>query len=224
MTDQEVRDEVIIIFLAGHETSALAATYAWYLLSLHPEGEAKLHAELAAVLGGRVPTYEDLEKLSYTRMVVDEAMRLYPPAPLLTGRVAREADEICGRRIAKGTQIIILPWVLHRHRTLWDNPDRFDPERFSREKSATRPRFAYLPFGGGPRICIGSGFAIAEAQVIVAMVAQRYSLRLAPDHAVEPIGLITLRAKNGVWVTLEPRAAGLRPAAARTCGTTARTP
>jgi cytochrome P450 len=135
MTDEQVRDEVIIIFLAGHETSALAATYLWYLLSLHPQEEAKLHAELDAVLGGRVPTHDDLEKLSYTRMVIDEALRLYPPAPALTGRVAREADEICGRPIAKGTEIAILPWVLHRHRTLWEEPGRFDPERFQGRKA-----------------------------------------------------------------------------------------
>src|SRR5215831_14109676 len=112
MTDEEVRDEVIIIFLAGHDTSALAATYVWYLLALHPEEEAKLHAELDAVLGGRLPTSDDLQRLTYTRMVIEEAMRLYPPAPALTGRVAREADEICGHRVGKRMEIAILPWVL----------------------------------------------------------------------------------------------------------------
>ena len=205
MTDQEVRDEVIIIFLAGHETSALAATYAWYLLSLHPEGEAKLHAELDVVLGGRVPTYEDLEKLSYTRMVIDEAMRPYPPAPLLTGRVAREADEICGRRIARGTQIIIPPWVLHRHCTLWDNPDRFDPERFSREKSATRLRFAYLPFGGGPRICIGAQLAVTEVSLLIATMAQRYRLKLVPGQDIVLLHRVTLRPRGGIRMQLERR-------------------
>jgi cytochrome P450 len=162
LTDEEVRDEVVIIFIAGHETSALASTYVWYLLSLHPDVEAKLHAELDTVLGGRTPSFDDLEKLSYTRMVIDEAMRLYPPAPMLTGREALGDDEICGRPIAKGTQIAILPWVVHRHRTLWEDPDRFDPERFSRERIAARPRFAYLPFGGGPRICIGAQLALTE--------------------------------------------------------------
>lgn len=205
MTDEEVRDEVIIIFLAGHETSALAATYVWYLLSLHPEEEAKLHAELDAVLGGRVPTYDDLEKLSYTRMVIDEAMRLYPPAPVLTGRVAREGDEICGRSIAKGTKIVILPWVVHRHRTLWHDPDRFDPERFSREKSATRQRFAYLPFGGGPRICIGAQLALTEIALLVATIAQRYRLKFVPGQDIVLLHRVTLRPRDGIRMQLERR-------------------
>jgi cytochrome P450 len=205
MTDEEVRDEVIIIFLAGHDTSALAATYVWYLLSLHPEAEAKLHAELDAVLGGRVPTYDDLDKLPYTRMVIDEAMRLYPPAPALTGRVAREADEICGRPIAKGTEIVILPWVLHRHRTLWDDPDRFEPERFSRERSTTRPRFAYLPFGGGPRICIGAQLAMTEVSVLVATMAQRYRLKLVPRQDIVLLHRVTLRPRDGIRMQLERR-------------------
>lgn len=207
MTDEEVRDEVVIIFVAGHETSALAAAYIWYLLALHPEQEARLHAELDAVLAGRAPTFDDLERLPYLRMVIDEAMRLYPPAPMLTGRVAREADEICGRPIQEGQEIVVIPWVLHRHRTLWDDPDRFDPERFSPERRAARPRFAYLPFGGGPRICIGAGFAMAEAAIILASVARRYRLRLLPGHPVEPVGLITLRPRHGLKMILERRAA-----------------
>jgi cytochrome P450 len=205
MTDDEVRDEVIIIFFAGHDTSALAATYVWYLLSLHPEQEAKLHAELDAVLSGRVPTYDDLEKLSYTRMVIEETMRLYPPAPALTGRVAREADEICGHPIGKGAEIVILPWVLHRHRTLWDDPDRFDPERFSRERSATRPRFAYLPFGGGPRICIGAQLALTEVALLVATMAQRYRLKLVPRQDIVLLHRITLRPRDGIRMQLERR-------------------
>jgi cytochrome P450 len=205
MTDEEVRDEVIIIFLAGHETSALAATYVWYLLSLHPEEEAKLHAELDAVLGGRLPTYDDLEKLSYTRMVIDEAMRLYPPAPVLTGRVAREADEICGRSIAKGTEIVILPWVVHRHRTLWHDPDRFDPERFSHERSAARQRFAYLPFGGGPRICIGAQLALTEVALLVATIAQRYRLKFVPGQDIVLLHRVTLRPRDGIRMQLERR-------------------
>jgi cytochrome P450 len=205
MTDEEVRDEVIIIFLAGHDTSALAATYVWYLLSLHPEAEAKLHAEPDAVLGSRVPTYDDLEKLPYTRMVIDEAMRLYPPAPALTGRVARKADEICGRPIAKGTEIVILPWVLHRHRTLWDDPDRFEPERFSRERNTTRPRFAYLPFGGGPRICIGAQLGLTEVSLLVATMAQRYRLKLVPRQDIVLLHRVTLRPRDGIRMHLERR-------------------
>jgi cytochrome P450 len=205
MTDEEVRDEVIIIFIAGHETSALASTYVWYLLSLHPEAEAKLHAELDAVLGGRVPTYDDLEKLTYTRMVIDEAIRLYPPAPMLTGRVAVEADAICGRPIAKGTEIAILPWVVHRHRTLWEDPDRFDPERFSRERSATRPRFAYLPFGGGPRICIGAQLALTEVSLLVATMAQRYRLKLVPQQDIVLLHRVTLHPRDGIRMQLQRR-------------------
>jgi cytochrome P450 len=205
MTDEEVRDEVIIIFLAGHETSALAATYVWYLLSLHPQEEAKLHAELDAVLGGRLPTYDDLQRLTYTRMVIEEAMRLYPPAPALTGRVAREADDICGHRVAKGMEVAILPWVLHRHRTLWDDPDRFDPERFSPERSATRPRFAYLPFGGGPRICIGAQLAMTEVMLLVATMAQRYRLTLVPGQDIVLLHRVTLRPRGGIRMWLERR-------------------
>jgi cytochrome P450 len=205
MSDEDVRDEAIIIFLAGHETSALAATYVWYLLSLHPEAEAKLHAELDTVLGNRVPTYDDLEKLSYTRMVIDEAMRLYPPAPMLTGRVAREADEICGRPVRKGTEVAVLPWVVHRHRTLWEDPDRFDPERFSRERSATRPRFAYLPFGAGPRICIGAQLALTEVSLLIATMAQRYRLRLVPQQDIVLLHRITLRPRDGIRMQLQRR-------------------
>jgi cytochrome P450 len=205
MTDAEVRDEVVIIFIAGHETSALASSYVWYLLSLHPQVEAKLHAELDAVLGGRVPTYDDLEKLTYTRMVIDEAMRLYPPAPMLTGRVAIEEDQICGRPIPKSTQIAILPWVVHRHRTLWDDPDRFDPERFSREASAARPRFAYLPFGGGPRICIGAQLALTEVALLVATMAQRYRLKLVPQQDIVLLHRVTLHPRDGIRMQLQRR-------------------
>jgi cytochrome P450 len=205
MTDEEVRDEVIIIFIAGHETSALAATYVWYLLSLHPEQEARLHAELDAVLGGRTPGWDDLEKLPYLRMAIDEAMRLYPPAPMLTGRVAAEADEICGRPIPKGQEIVIIPWVLHRHRTLWEDPDRFQPERFSPERSAARPRFAYLPFGGGPRICIGAQLALTEVSLIVAAMAQRYRLKLVPGQDIVLVHRVTQRPRDGIRMRLERR-------------------
>jgi cytochrome P450 len=128
-------------------------TFVWYLLSRHPEHEARLHAELDAVLDGRTPGQADLPNLGFTRRVIEEAMRLYPPAPGLSVRVAEAADEIGGRRIERGALIVISPWVLHRHRRLWENPERFDPDRFLPERSQGRPRFAYLPFGGGPRVC-----------------------------------------------------------------------
>jgi cytochrome P450 len=205
MTAQEVRDHVITIFMAGHETTAMAMTWTWYLLSQHPAEEAKLHAELAAVLGGRAPNSEDLSKLTYTRMVIEESMRLYPPVHTI-GREALADDTLAGRRVPKGSAVLIAPWVLHRHRKLWHDPGRFDPERFSAEQTAARARFTYLPFGGGRRICIGAAFATAEATILLAAVAQRYRLRLVPGHSVEPQGLITLRARHGMRMVLTPRA------------------
>ncbi len=204
MSAQEVRDHVITIFMAGHETTAMAMTWTWYLLSQHPAEEAQLHAELEAVLHGRAPNHEDLGKLAYTRMVVEESMRLYPPVHT----IAREAladDTLAGRRVPKGSTVLIVPWVLHRHLKLWQNPWRFDPTRFSPERSAERARFAYLPFGGGRRICIGAAFATAEAMILLAAVAQRYRLRLVAGHPVEPQGLITLRARHGMKMALQRR-------------------
>ena len=202
----EVRDEVITIFMAGHETTAVTMTWVWYLLSQHPEEEAALHKELATVLGGRTPTAEDLPNLPYTRMVIEEAMRVYPPAPGLSLRQAREADELCGFKVTPGLHILVSPWILHRHRRLWDDPERFDPTRFSKEQSDKRPRFAYLPFGGGPRICIGSGFATMEAVLILASVLQKFRVRLAADQGpVVPEPLIAMRPRGGLRVTLERR-------------------
>ncbi|HME39270.1 MAG TPA: cytochrome P450 [Steroidobacteraceae bacterium] len=204
MTAQEVRDHVITIFMAGHETTAMAMTWTWYLLSQHAAEEAKLHAELEAVLGGRAPGAEDIAKLTYTRMVIDESMRLYPPVHT----IAREAladDTLAGLRVPRGSAVLIAPWVLHRHVKLWRDPGRFDPERFSPEHSAARARFSYLPFGGGRRICIGAAFATAEATLLLATIAQRFRLRLAAGHPVEPQGLITLRARHGMKMLLIPR-------------------
>jgi len=204
MDPREVRDQVVTIFMAGHETTALALTWTWYLLSQHPAEEAKLHAELERVLGGRAPGVEDLAQLRYTRMVLEESMRLYPPAHTIS-REALAEDEIEGHRVAKGSVVSIVPWVIHRHRLLWDRPEAFDPERFAPERAAQRPRFAYIPFGGGPRICIGAGFAMTEALIILAMLGQRYRLRLAPGATVEPVGLITLRPRHGLPMILERR-------------------
>lgn len=204
MTMQEVRDQVVTIFMAGHETTALALTWTWYLLSLHPAAEAKLHAELNEVLDGRSPRHEDLAKLTYTRMVIEESIRLYPPAHTLS-RTPIEDDEVLGHRIPAGSNILIVPWLLHRNPKIWEHPGRFDPERFAPDRAAARTRFAYIPFGAGPRICIGAAFAMAEAMLILGTVAQRYRLRLKPDHPVEPQGLITLRPRHGMRMTLERR-------------------
>jgi cytochrome P450 len=204
MSAQEVRDHVITIFLAGHETTAMALTWTWFLLSQHPRVESKLHAEIDTVLGGRAPTHEDLGKLAYTRMVIDESMRIYPPVHTIARQAIGE-DRLVDRQIPKGSTVMIAPWLLHRHLKLWDNPSMFDPERFSPERSAGRARFSYLPFGGGKRICIGAAFSLAEATILLATLAQRYRLRLAPGHRVEPQGLITLRARYGMKMLLCPR-------------------
>jgi cytochrome P450 len=204
MTAAEVRDQVVTIFMAGHETTAQALAWTWYLLSEHPAAEAKLHDELATVLGDRPPRHDDLAQLRYARMVIDESMRLYPPAHTL-GREAIAADEVLGHRIPAGATVLVVPWMLHRKPSLWDNPDRFEPERFAPERAAGRPRYAYIPFGAGPRICIGAAFAIEEALLILATIAQRYRLRLKPGHPVEPQGLITLRPRYGLQMRLERR-------------------
>ena len=205
MTPQEVRDQVVTIFVAGHETTAVAMTWIWYLLSQHPAEEARLHAELEAVLGGRTPTQADLAKLPYTRMIIDEAMRLYPPAPGLSARQAVEADTIGGQAIPKGAMVFVMPWVLHRHTLLWDRPERFEPERFSPARSVGRSRYGYLPFGGGPRVCIGMAMALTEATIILATLAQRYRLELAPGSQVELAPRITLRPRKPMKMILHRR-------------------
>jgi cytochrome P450 len=204
MTPKEVRDQVVTIFMAGHETTSQALSWTWYLLSQHPEAEAKLHDELTTVLEGRTPRYEDIADLRYTRMVIEESMRLYPPAHTF-GRQPIAADEILGHRIPAGAEVLIMPWLLHRKPSLWENPNRFEPERFSPERAAARPRFAYIPFGAGPRICVGAAFAMAEAMLILATIAQRYRLHRKPGHPVEPQGLITLRPRYGLQMQLERR-------------------
>jgi len=202
MTAKEVRDQVVTIFMAGHEITAQALSWTFYLLSQHPDVEGKLHDELAAVLG--TPRYEDLARLRYTRMVIEETMRLFPPAHTI-GRQPLGEDQVLGHRIPAGSTVLILPWLLHRKPTLWENPNCFDPERFAPEHTAPHPRFAYIPFGAGPRICIGAAFAMAEAMIILATAAQRYRLRLKPGFAVEAQGLITLRPRHGLPMTLERR-------------------
>ena len=204
MNNEQLRDEVLTLILAGHETTATALSWIWYLLSQHPQVEAKLHAELDEVLGGRAPTMADLAHLTYTGMVVDEAMRIFPPV-WAVGRAAIDDDEIMGYRIPKGSNLMLSQYYAHRHPQFWDNPERFDPERFAPERAGGRPRYAFFPFGGGPRMCIGNIFALTEAQLILASVAQRYRLHLAPRHKVEPLPLVTLRPRHGVKVILERR-------------------
>lgn len=203
MTASEVRDEVVTIFLAGHETTAAAMAWVWYVLSQHPAVEARLHEELDRVLAGRAPTVADLPQLPYARMVLDETTRLYPPAPGTSARLALAEDEICGVKIPKGANVAVAPWILHRHESLWDRPERFDPERFA--PGVERPRFAYLPFSGGPRVCIGAQFAVAEALLILTSVAQRFRLELKPGHRVEIHHRVTMRPAGGLPMILKRR-------------------
>ncbi|HVY90931.1 MAG TPA: cytochrome P450 [Hyphomonadaceae bacterium] len=205
LTNQEIRDEMVIIFIAGHETTAVAMTFAFYILSQRPEVEARLHEELDRVLGGRMPVYDDLANLPYTRQVIDETMRLYPPAPGLSGRQAQADDEVCGQKIPKGAQMFIAPWIIHHHEKLWENPYEFDPDRFTADKVKARPRFAHMPFGGGPRVCIGASLAMTEACLILATIAQRYRLALVPNQQISIRSRITLRPHPGIRMTLSRR-------------------
>ncbi len=204
MSDEQLRVEVTTFLLAGQETTSLALTWIWYLLSQHPHAQRRLEDEIDAVLDGRPPEYADLANLPYTRMVIDEAMRLYPPAWGFS-RQALADDELGGFHLPRGWMAFVVPYVVHRLPALWDQPEVFDPERFSPERSADRPKCAYIPFGAGPRQCIGNQFALIEAHVTVATIAQRYRFRLVPGHAVEPWPLITLRPRSGMPMVIEPR-------------------
>jgi cytochrome P450 len=204
MNNSQLRDEVFTLLLAGYETTAAALSWTWYLLSQHPEVEDRLHSELDTVLAGRPPTVEQLDALPYTRMVIQEAMRLYPPAFGFT-RFAIAEDEIGGYTIPAHSVIFLSAYATHRHPEFWEEPEVFDPERFTPERSAGRPRFAYFPFGGGPRQCIGNAFAMMEAQLVLATIAQRYYLRLVPGHPVEPVALPIMRPRYGLPMTLHSR-------------------
>jgi cytochrome P450 len=208
MTDHQLRVEVTTFLLAGQETTSLALTWTWYLLSQHPEARQRLEAEIDAVLDGRQPGFVDLAVMPYTRMVIDEALRLYPPAWGFS-RQALADDEPGGFHLPRGWLAFVMPYVLHRLPEYWEDPERFDPERFSPERSADRPKFVYLPFGAGPRQCIGNHFALIEAHLVVATLAQRFRLRLVPDHPVEPWPLITLRPRFGMQMFIERRASGV---------------
>ncbi|MGH2360382.1 MAG: cytochrome P450, partial [bacterium] len=205
LSDRNLRDEMVTLLAAGHETTANALTWMWYLLSKHPDVERRLHTELASVLGGRTPSLQDLPRLKYTTMVIKEAMRLYPPIWVMQRKVVND-DEIGNYTIPAGSEVTISPYVMHRHPAFWENPEAFDPDRFSDERSVGRPRYVYLPFGGGPRLCVGHHFAMIEAQLITAMVAQAYHLDLVPGHPVEPRPWISLRPRQGLLMTLRQKA------------------
>jgi cytochrome P450 len=202
MTDRQLRDEVMTFVLAGHETTAVSLAWIWYLLARHPAVEHHLRDEVATTLGVRAPTLDDLPRLPYARMVVEESMRLYPPVWAF-GRQALEEDQIGGYRIAAGAPLNVFPWLTHRHPDFWPDPGRFDPERFAPERAAARHRFAYLPFSGGPRLCIGNEFALMEAVLLLAMTVQRYRVALAdPERPIEPDAKVTLRPRGGMPVRI----------------------
>jgi len=206
MDDLQLRDEIMTLFMAGHETTANALTWTWHLLAQNPEAERALHRELDDVLAGRAPVPSDLPRLPYTEMVVKESMRLFPPAWGFGRRAIRDFD-LRGFRIPAGTNIFIMQWLVHRDARFFPDPLRFDPERWRVDpiRSGRIPRFAYFPFGGGPRVCIGAGFAMMEAVLLLATIAQRCRFTVLPDPPVVPFFSITLRPRYGLPVRIEFR-------------------
>jgi cytochrome P450 len=211
MTDQQLRDEAITLFLAGHETTANTLSWTWWLLAQNPAVEAKLHAELRMVLAGRAPALDDLPKLVYTNHIITESMRLYPPA-WGTARTAIEDHEIAGYAIPKDSGVSFAQWSVHRDARWYDAPDEFRPERWEGDLLKRNPKFAYFPFGGGPRQCIGNTFALMETALTLATIAQQYRFRLVPGHPVVPLASITLRPRCGIRVVMESRSAESRAA------------
>ena len=204
MTDQQVRDEVITLFGAGHETTAVALTWTWYLLATHPDVQSRFHAELDHVLGGRTPTPEDLPQLAFTERILTESMRLYPPI-WSSGRMTFEPITLGGWEIPAGAGLSAPQLITQRDPRWYDDPLEFRPDRWTPEFRENLPRFAYYPFGGGPRLCIGEGFAWMEAMLVLATLGQRWSMRHDPDHPVELLPLISLRPKGGMPMYLERR-------------------
>jgi cytochrome P450 len=211
MDDRQLRDELITMYLAGHETTTLALTWCWHLLTHHPAIYDRLEAELAEVLGGRVPTVADLPRLRYTRMVLEEAMRIYSPVWSIA-RDVREDDEVGGYLVPAGSVVMLSQYVIHRRPDVWPDPGRFDPERFEPERVKQRHRFAYFPFSAGPRVCIGNTFTMVEATLILATVCQRYRMRAVLGPVVAPDVQITYRPKGGLPIErvrrTGPRAVG----------------
>ena len=204
MTDEQLRDEVMTIFLAGHETTANALTWTWYLLSQNEDVEAKLHEEVDRVLAGRLPAFADVAQLKYTEMVLAESMRLYPPA-WATGRLAIAETEIAGYAIPRRPLVLMSQYVMHRDSRYFPEPLSFDPERWTTAARESRPQFSYFPFGGGPRRCIGEGFAWMEGVLLIAALAQQWRMRLVPNHPVALKPVITLRPKHGMRMTVISR-------------------
>ncbi|WP_230646890.1 cytochrome P450 [Bradyrhizobium sp. Leaf401] len=206
LSAKEVRDEVVTTLVAGHETTAQALTWTWYLLSQNPNAEAQLTNELDTVLGARPLRFEDLSNLPWTRMIIEEAMRLYPPLHAIPRQPIAD-DVVMGKQIRRGSTVLVVPWLLHRNPTIWSEPEVFNPMRFSPQQSGERSRFSYIPFGTGPRVCLGARLALTETMVILATLARQYRLHLKPDHVVEAQGLLTTRPKNGMVMIMARRKA-----------------
>jgi cytochrome P450 len=204
MTERELIDEVMTLVVAGHETTASALNWTWYLLSQHPDVDEKLNAELIAAPDERAPSLAQVEALPYTHQVIDEALRLYPPGWILSRRTIGP-DTLAGYEIPAGTSVMLSPYILHRHPQFWKEPDAFRPERFAPDHEAERPRFAYMPFAAGPRHCIGESLALYEMLMHLYKVARRYRLTYASDRPIELEAQINLRTKHPLFMKLERR-------------------
>lgn len=204
MTDRQLRDEVVTLITAGHETTANALSWTWMLLSQSPEVEATLMQELQRVLAGRSPTLADLPNLPYAHQIVKEAMRLYPPVYSI-GRSANQAYNLDGHQLPQGCVIVFSPWVMHRSPQYFAQPEQFQPDRWGNDLEKRLPKCVYFPFGDGPRICIGKGFALMEAVLVLVTIAQKFRLTLVPDQAIVPLASITLRPQQGIKVELSKR-------------------
>ena len=214
MTDRQLRDELMTLFMAGHETTANTLAWAFWLIALNPEAETRLHAELDEVLNGRAPTCADLPRLPFTGHVVTETLRLYPTVWLI-GREAIEPVRVGDYQLNRGTTVYMSQWVVHRDPRWYDDPLSYRPERWEDGLAKRLPRYAYFPFGGGPRLCIGNNFALMEATLLIATIARRFRLRLAADATVTPLPTMTLRPDHGIKMIVEERCKGQSPVAAR---------
>ncbi|NUT50948.1 MAG: cytochrome P450 [Saccharothrix sp.] len=200
---QRMRDEMVTLLLAGHETTASTLSWTFYLADKHPEVWERMHAEAVEVLGDRLPTFQDIPRLRYITQVIQEVMRLYPPVWILP-RVTREEDEIGGYHVPAGADVLICPYTLHRHPGFWEDPDRFDPDRFEAGRASGRSRYAYIPFGAGPRVCVGSGLGMMEATIVAASVVRELRLSTMPGYEVRGEPMLTLRVRGGLPMTVRP--------------------
>ena len=206
-TTAEMVDQVAIFFLAGHETSASALAWALYLLALSPGWQERVAAESAAVFGGRAPEFADMARLRCARDVFREALRLYPPVPMMV-REAACPERFRGRDVGVGAQVVLSPWHLHRHERLWERPDAFDPARYQGENGQACLRRAYIPFSAGPRVCTGAGFAMIEGPLLLAMLVRAFRFEPVPERPAMPVAHLTVRGRDGIWLRVTPRERG----------------